>query len=161
MRTAVSASFRSMCAQMSAVKASHYHDVTFLSQLKHKELHILALLCGRGRVQQTQRLQSRQQQNQASLILWINGRLTESKFQPVSRSKMTRRCLQRTRSNHDRTLERLIALKWPGRLSACQIASALPQVEDLVLPRWVDRPCMVPKACQTQACHIAWSLSKC
>lgn len=66
MRTAVSVSFRRVCAQMSVVKASHYHDVTFLSQLKHKELHILALLCRRGRVQQTQRLQSQQQQNQAS-----------------------------------------------------------------------------------------------
>lgn len=55
--------------QMSAVKASYYHSVTFLSQLKHKELHILVLLCCRGSAQHTESLQSRQQQNQASLIL--------------------------------------------------------------------------------------------
>lgn len=56
---------------MRVVKASHYYDMTFLSQLKHEELHILALLCRRGSVQQTHSL-SEEAAAESSLFDFVN-----------------------------------------------------------------------------------------
>ncbi len=95
---------------------------------------------------------------ESSLFDFVNqgGKLMESKFQPVPQSEGAQRCLQRTRSNRDRTLGRLIVLKRETcRLSVCQLDSTLPQVEELVGTRWAGRACTVPEACQTQTCHIS------
>lgn len=45
-------------------------------------------------------------------------------------------------------------------LSVCQLDTTLPQVEELVLTRWVGRPYMMPEARQTHKCHISCYLSK-
>ena len=136
--------------------------MTFLRQLKHKELHILAPLCRRGeRSANTRVLQKRQRQIQASFVSqWeaYGKQILSRSRRPTEGWGDPQRCAQTTGSTHDGTLGCfLIALKWLGHLAVRQLVSAPPQVEGPVLSWRVGRPCVAPKACQRQTCHISWS----
>lgn len=112
---------------MCFVTASHYSGLTFLCQLRHKELYIPALLCWLSAAEgdfsthgDQKKIRSKDLTESTLFHFFANqsSRYQKLNFQLLSRSRITwGRVCEGTRLIHDRMLGCLFVLRWPDHLS--------------------------------------------